>query len=269
MDTTVRSGSLTVRVDVGSDGGFEDELLHYREDTDRRWDGVLTLRRFVLDTQESERGFLNSLHGSYLLQRVGGRVRSFSDEGLSNLTTYFVGVALPQNPVKLELVQLFLSLLIPRGGLVLHAASTSLASRAVAFVGPCGAGKSTAARLLGGHLLSDDLVTVETVREGAIAHSTTFGGVSHGPASLPLAAIVFPRRGTGLELLRLSPLGAALRFKAGNWGFLCHVVPPLMEPLLDTILKLFRSVPAWEMQFSLDTPPDAIRSMMLSRLPSS
>ncbi|MGV8038666.1 MAG: hypothetical protein AB2L07_00795 [Thermoanaerobaculaceae bacterium] len=187
----------------------------------------------------------------YLVQAVPGRVRCYN-ESFDSLTTYCNCAETPPSPVKLELVQSFMALLVRRRGLLLHAAGVVLGDRAFLFVGPCGAGKSTAARLAGGRLLSDDLVTVTEVMDRPIAHSTTFGGATDGEAAAGLGAIVFPRRAASFRLRRLPPVEAFLRFRSENWSYLCHVPPPLMPALLDSVLGLLRAVPALEVSFPLD-----------------
>lgn len=216
--------------------------------------GRITLKRVSsLDTDPQVRAVLRGSDGArhYLVQAVPGRVRCYN-ESFDSLTTYCSPPETPPSPVKLELVQAFMALLVQRRGLLLHAAGVVLGESALLFVGPCGAGKSTAARLSRGRLLSDDLVTVTGATDRPIAHSTTFGGVTDGEAAAALGAIVFPQRASSFRLRRLPPLEAFLRFRSENWSYLCHVPPPLIPTLLDSVLGLLRSVPALEVAFPVD-----------------
>jgi len=78
-----------------------------------------------------------------------------------------------------------------RGGTVLHASAVvrrGLGGYTVAFAGPAGSGKSTLALLLsrmGGALLSDDALCVDTAPHGVLAHSgTTASRMRHGETPL-------------------------------------------------------------------------------------
>lgn len=257
MVALVRTGGLVVEVVVPHDDEpFCSELDSYRSPPllpEKGSDGCLTLRAVSFPPGPlCTRQILCGLEGPapYLVQVAPGRVRCYSRQ-FDSLFTFCDANLTPGSPVKLELVQLFLALLLERRGLLLHAAGVVLRDRAVLMVGPCGTGKSTAARLAGGQLLSDDLVTVTNALQHPIAHSTTFGGATDGEASFPLGAIVFPRRAGSFYLRRMAPREAVLRFQSENWSYLCHVPPPLMPLLFDVTVGLTSAVPILEIGFPL------------------
>ena len=109
-------------------------------------------------------------------------------------------------------------LLLERGGTLLHASGVERGGRGFAFLGPTGAGKSTAARLLGGsrgaRVLNDDLVAVCLEGEGATVRATPWIGSKGGecsPGQAPLACIfVLSREGRDgtFRFARLSPKDA-------------------------------------------------------------
>ncbi len=107
-----------------------------------------------------------------------------------------------------------------QGGLLLHAAAVNLAGRAIAFIGPSGAGKTTACQHVGGStLLSADRLLVAPIPGGGFAAHAYPGGERPEPdmpdspeSSLPLAAVVGVARASGQT--RLEPLGGAAGFAA-------------------------------------------------------
>jgi hypothetical protein len=111
-------------------------------------------------------------------------------------------------------------------GLLLHSAGVVLDGRANLFFGVSGAGKSTIAELLGGTILSDELVAVC----GAHVRATGFWGsldrddAPHG--AHPLGALLDLARGDDVQLEPLAPREARRRL------LLATVVPP--DPYLWT-----------------------------------
>src|SRR5688572_7137967 len=114
-----------------------------------------------------------------------------------------------------SLLRVMLSLaLIPRRGLLVHAASLVRDGRGYLFPGVSGAGKTTLARLSAdATLLSDELSIVTAAEAGPRVHGTPFWGElarAGESGSAPLAGVYFPRHETHHAV---TPLGerAALR----------------------------------------------------------
>jgi len=79
--------------------------------------------------------------------------------------------------------------LLEQGGLLLHSAAVSLASRACLFVGPSGAGKTTLAKLCasaGWQVLADELVAVRPTGRTYQCSGTPWNVGAPGPARLKL-----------------------------------------------------------------------------------
>jgi hypothetical protein len=103
---------------------------------------------------------------------------------------------------------------------LLHSAGVVIDGRAALFFGVSGAGKSTIADLLGGPLLSDELVAIQ----GDHARATGFWGTldrDDAPrGAFPLHALVDLGRGDDVQLQRLDAHHARRRL------LLATVVPP-------------------------------------------
>jgi hypothetical protein len=133
--------------------------------------------------------------------------------GLVNLVTAAFAVRLPSRP-----------------GAILHAAGVVVDGRAFVLVGPEGAGKSTFARLAGlagARVIGDDAV----ILDGGAGALTLLGSPvrAHeasrlGPGRWPVAAILHPRKGSGVKLDPVGRLAAEavitanLPFLASGWG---------------------------------------------------
>lgn len=162
--------------------------------------------------------------------------------------------------IKDLLIPLFIRLLAPRDSLVVHAAGVCLANTALLITGPSGAGKSTAARLLGGHILSDDIVLISDIHSKPLASSTQLGRISDGDQQCALGAILFPRKAPQFGLRRMDPPEALTRFFREHDFYLnqqSFVV--LQHHLNQNIVHLFCSVPSYELSFSRgEIPTDPI-----------
>jgi hypothetical protein len=152
--------------------------------------------------------------------------------------------------------------LLETGGAMLHSAGVTDGTSAWLLLGPSGAGKTTSSRLClagGGTVLSDDLNAVR-FEDGARPRLAWLpfagdlgepaGEQAGGPSSYPLAAVLRLKQGTEDRLRPLSP-AAALAGLVAAAPFVNHD-PWRREPLLSALERLARSVPAYELVFSLD-----------------
>lgn len=151
--------------------------------------------------------------------------------------------------------------LLEEGGAVLHSAGVTDGASAWMLFGPSGAGKSTSSRMClerGAQVLSDDLNAVLLPSAGhALLLRLPFTGDlrerSSGPASYPLAAVLRLVKGTEDRLHPLSPATALAGLVAA--APFVNSDPWRREVLLGTLERLARSVPAYELVFSLHGRP--------------
>ncbi|HEX9944547.1 MAG TPA: hypothetical protein VGG03_21255 [Thermoanaerobaculia bacterium] len=146
--------------------------------------------------------------------------------------------------------------LLAEGGAVLHSAGVTDGAAAWLLLGPSGAGKTTASRLClerGATVLSDDLNAVRLRSAGPHLEKLPFTGDlgerAGGPAGPPLRAVLRLAKGTEERLRPLSP-AAALAGLVAAAPFV-NRDPWRREALLASLERLARSVPAYELTFSL------------------
>lgn len=146
--------------------------------------------------------------------------------------------------------------LLEEGGAVIHSAGITDGERAWLLLGPSGAGKTTASRLClehGASVLSDDLNAVRLGADGArlvrLPFTGDLGDRSGGPAFQPLRAVLRLVKGTEEGTRPLTP-AAALAGLVAAAPFV-NRDPWRRESLLAVLEPLARSVPAWELTFSL------------------
>ncbi len=265
METFVAVGELAVSISVPDcQLALVNEATSFANApaaTGRGVGGFLLLDAVTPAQAHAEQARLAATH---TIQYVDSRIRFF-DPTLTRLQTFWIEGRVPPVAVKLELVQLLLTLLSGRDGLLIHAAGVGLGDQAVIVTGPSGAGKSTAARLLNGRLLSDDMVVLTGLNEKPLAHSTTFGGLSDGPASLPLSAVIFPHQAKSFALRRLSTREAFLRYQHEHGSYLSHTLQVCRRNLALAALSLFERVPSFEMSFTRDSlDHQAIQQVVLN-----
>ncbi len=152
------------------------------------------------------------------------------------------------------------------GGLALHASAVVCQGKAWVFVGPSGAGKTTAARLAregaGAELLADDAVLLFVNGGGAFILPAPDWERPSSPVRpraepIPLAAILTLAKGKSLQVERLGP-GAALAALTTR--------PPLevisMEKVIDAAARVVACRPAvaiCRLCFAVD--PEAIKTL--------
>lgn len=146
--------------------------------------------------------------------------------------------------------------LLEEGGAVIHSAGVTDGEAAWLLLGPSGAGKTTASRLCldrGASVLSDDLNAVHLEDGGArlvkLPFTGDLGDRSGGPALLPLRAVLRLVQGMENAARPLTP-AAALAALVAAAPFV-NRDPFRREALLAVLERLARSVPAWELTFSL------------------
>ncbi|HKI04881.1 MAG TPA: hypothetical protein VKK31_23075 [Thermoanaerobaculia bacterium] len=147
--------------------------------------------------------------------------------------------------------------LLEESGVVLHSAGVTDGTSAWLLLGPSGAGKSTSSRLClerGATVLSDDLNAVFLdagggARLARLPFTGDLAGLPGGPAAYPLKAVLRLAQGTEDRLRPLTP-AAALASLVAAAPFV-NRDPWRREALLAPLERLARSVPAWELTFSL------------------
>lgn len=161
--------------------------------------------------------------------------------------------------------------LAARGSLLIHAAGVDLGSAAAIVAGPSGAGKSTAARLLGGHILSDDIVLLSDIERHPVVFSTPLGRVTDGARCCRLGAVLFPKKARSFELMVLGQKEASVRFFAEHASYLVgSTFDTLQKAILDLTSRLFDSVPAFSMSFSREhIDSRALSAAIASTAPST
>jgi hypothetical protein len=148
--------------------------------------------------------------------------------------------------------------LLEAGGAVIHSAGVTDGASAFLLLGPSGAGKTTSSRLClerGASVLSDDLNAVIFSQEAEapllvrLPFTGDLGERSGGPASYPLAAVLRLVKGAEDRLRPISPAAALAGLLAA--APFVNRDPWRREALLSTLERLARSVPAYELVFSL------------------
>jgi hypothetical protein len=149
-------------------------------------------------------------------------------------------------------------------GLLLHGSGFVIDGIAAAAIGPCDAGKTTAARLIrGDRLLSDDVVAVTDVGTQPRLHATPLGRESDGLGSAPLRAIFFPRKQATFSLQPLTARQALIRSAAEQADTFQSLFNPYGGLAVRNLGRLLRKVPAYELGFSLDgIDREAIRRVL-------
>jgi hypothetical protein len=159
---------------------------------------------------------------------------------------------------------LLASHLVASEGLLLHGSGFVIDGLAAAAIGPCDAGKTTAARLMqGDRLLSDDVVAVTDIDTQPRLHATPLGRESDGVASAPLRAIFFPRKQPGFSLQPLTARQALIRSATEQADSFQGLFAPYDGMAIRNLGRLLHKVPAYELGFSLDgIDREAIRRVL-------
>ena len=138
-----------------------------------------------------------------------------------------------------------------RGSLLVHAAGVDLGGFGVIVTGPSGVWKSTAARLLGGHILSDDMVLVSGIGHRPMVFSTPLGRVTDGIGHCPLGGVLFPEKADSFRLGKLGGREASLRFFVEHSSYMVvNTFESLRREILRLSSCLFDDVPSFVMSFS-------------------
>jgi hypothetical protein len=145
-------------------------------------------------------------------------------------------------------------LLLPAGGVLLHAAAVLEGRAAWVFVGPSGSGKTTLARLAGGRaVLNDETVGLVRGERGWEAAATPFfgeGGTDMAPANLraPVAAIFSLRQADSFSHRRLTKRESV----AITWAqaLVLRRERRLMAEALAILAQIAGAVPCYELGFA-------------------
>jgi hypothetical protein len=142
------------------------------------------------------------------------------------------------------------------GAALLHAAGLVVDRRAWVLVGPEGSGKTTWARVgeaEGAGLLSDDLVMVQCVADGAEALGSPFRSSlrrDYRPGRWPLASLLFPRWGTPSGWERCPAMRSRAKL-AANLPFVSDALE-VDGRVGELIEQLAAAVPCRELTFAPD-----------------
>jgi hypothetical protein len=231
-------------------------------------------------------------HGCYLVSPDGRRVVGAPPTGPSWRWELLV------------LAQVLPLAAVLRGKDVLHASAVALHGRAVAFMGPSGAGKTTlAARIVanGARLVTDDVLAVDLSGQNVVVHrgsavariaSAELRDMSHrerqalgpviargekshvspplSPQQLPLALtyhLVRPAGLRGAQIAAVRPYDPALLL--GN-AFLPYVADPgRLRRLLEICAAVAESTPLYEVRVGTDTASPDVAAAVLRHAESA
>jgi hypothetical protein len=147
------------------------------------------------------------------------------------------------------------SLILERGGLLVHAAAVVRDGRGYLFFGPSGSGKTTVTRLSPGDtVLSDDLALVLPAREGFVVTGIPFGMAHHHVPdtndSFPLVALL--RLVQSKDVLRQALTGARALAELSSCLPFCMQDRTEAARALENAGRLLGVVPAWRLFFRED-----------------
>lgn len=170
-----------------------------------------------------------------------------------------------------SLLRVMVSALAPlEGQALMHAGAAAGPRGGVLLPGPSGAGKTTLAGALesaGVEVLGDELVLLAPEAGRLRIHATPFWGEfqpSRRAGSVPLARVCFPARARSHRgRAKASPIGRAeahrrlmrcvVHFGGGRRA---------LEAAWDLVIRACREVPAFELSWSLDAPPEAVAAAL-------
>ena len=147
------------------------------------------------------------------------------------------------------------SLILDRGGLLVHSAAVVRGGRAYLFFGPSGSGKTTVTRLSPRDtVLSDDLALVLPAREGFVVAGIPFGMAHHHVPdtndSFPLVALL--RLVQSKDVLRQRLEGARALAELSSCLPFCMQDRTEAARALENAGRLLEAVPAWRLLFRED-----------------
>jgi hypothetical protein len=137
--------------------------------------------------------------------------------------------------------------LLEEGGFLLHAAGLIDRDGVAAFFGPSGSGKSTVAALVGGGVISDEVIAIRHDDAGFHASGVPWRG---RPISGRVMALYALRKAASTEFARLTG-GVASRHLLSS-VFLPCADAATVGRVLDISADLLAAVPCYEMQFTAD-----------------
>lgn len=143
--------------------------------------------------------------------------------------------------------------LLPRGGLLLHAAGLVHGKNAFIFPGPSGAGKTSIVRQSPGMAtLSDEVTAVQLIGNGggAVAHGTPFYGDWGRPGEVlatPVKGIYFPIHAKENRAIPLTPWEALTRLLPCVFTYSTR--RPLLKQLFALSVVIAENLPGFALHF--------------------
>jgi len=153
-----------------------------------------------------------------------------------------------------QLIQVFLALSawrhITRSRIIFHAAGVISKNKAYLFVGPSGAGKTTAAGLSvlqGCAIIHDDGVLVASDRKGRYVVTSRTISIR----DIPLAGIFFLFQSATNKLIQISPIMVAKKLLQSSYEVNGHQLLSgcVLQQVFATCASIARSIPGYELQF--------------------
>jgi len=153
---------------------------------------------------------------------------------------------------------------LQREGLIIHASSLAYNGKGVLFSAPSGTGKSTHTALWQKHLpgtviVNDDMPIIRMEEGIPLLCGAPWSGKNsiNQNICVPLAAIVFLKRGTSCSLVPMKPIDAVWRIYDAVRK---PVVAELAKESLDRIEEILEKVPVFEL--TCDISEEAVKTAM-------
>ena len=141
--------------------------------------------------------------------------------------------------------------LLPRfNASLLHSAGVVRDNKALLFLGPGTAGKTTVTNLSEDFILSDDQVLVQEANNKFYVASTPFGKKTDGPAKTKIGGLFFLKKGERFSIKKIKSIDALLRVWYDHIAIFRNFSPLAKGKIFSLLYELFKKLPSYEMEFT-------------------